>query len=986
MKRITTILWTALFLLTFWEAVAGQTTLYSDDFSGEDNKGKIGTNPVDISGVDWTIDISGGEFTSSSDIFGVQSGVFEAINVDGDVIWESESFSISGSNNLEFSFDAGAEGDFEAGSDIFEVDIIIDNGTPQTLFSGTVDEDAIDDPMFFGSTKLSNTLQNFTAGITGSGTNAIIRITVNNNAGSEIYKFDNLSVVDSPIKPEPSNHVTAFSASSNSISGIDLSWTDATGTTLPENYLILINKSGTFTPPADGTPQSDDTDLSDGNGTLNVAQGVESAAVTKLESNTQYYFEIYPYTNLGSNIDYKTDGTIPTATATTLEKPDLVLNEILADPANDQSGDANNDGIRDADEDEFLEFVNTGSSDLDISGWTILVGNDTKHTFLSDPSTILGPNQAIVVFGGGNPAGVFGGSIIQTSGSLGLTNTGETITVMNGSDTLIEVTYSGASDQSETRDPDLTGNFEDHTTADTDDNSEFSPGTKIDGSPFQSSETLSLTIEGSEGWRMISSPTFGNSYQDLLGDIWTQCSENADYNGTGCDEPNVLIYDGSSFVSVGDLNDAENNSMISGQGFIVYVYSDDDFNQTSADNGFPKNLELTGVPRTGYVEAEINPGNSSFTLTGNPYKEPIDWDLLNTSDLDGTVYVYDYSYGTIDGGGDDVAEDENNVGGGYRTWNGNAGSLSNGVIAPFQGFWVQSSVSNPTLTFVESAQTTGGTFYSKEDEQQIIIHLRSEMNNMYSEAFFTFTESGFVYKDKFDALKLTPLDLRNYLSLASETEGTLLDINNLPSDLSEPIKIPIHVNAYQAVEEGWNSISGEVTLSWPEMQNIPSSWSIKLIDQNNGKTVNLIEEDSYRFNLEGSAAKIAGKKPFNPFSGNPIQMEKASGQNRFVLSVDPYSGDDQLSNDIPDQFVLEQNYPNPFNPSTNIKYQIAEQTLVELGVYNIMGQRISTLVNEIQAPGSYEVTWSASDMASGIYYYRLNAGGVEFTRQMTLIK
>lgn len=979
MKKITAILFSFTISLSILGAVRGQTTVYSDNFTGEDNKGQIGTTS-DLTGVDWTVNASAGTFEDSNDFFAVQSGVFEAQDVDGNVIWTSESFSISGYNNLEFSFDAGADGDFESSGDIFEVEIIIDGGTPETLFSGTVNEEEIGDPMYFGSTKLTSNLQNFTIGITGSGTNAVIRITVNNNADSELYRFDNLSIIESSIKSEPSDHVTAFNAISSSISKVDVSWTDATGATEPENYLILINESGSFTAPTDGSSQPDDTDLSDGNGVLNIAFGVESATFSDLESNTQYYFEIYPYTNLGSNIDYKTNGTIPTTNVSTLEKPDLVLNEILADPADGSSGDANNDGTRNSNDDEFLEFVNASSSDLNISGWTISDESSTRHTFSSNPETILGPGQAILIFGGGNPTGVFGGSLVQTTSSLSLGNSGETITVKDEiGNVLIEHTYSGATDQSETRNPDLTGNFDDHASADSDDNSAFSPGTRIDGSPFQSLETLSVTFENGEGWRMLSSPTSGNSYHDLLGNIWTQGTSGADYSGG---EPNVMIFDGSSFSTVSDL---QSDVMNNGQGFIVYIYSDDDYDQTAQDNGFPKTLNLSGIPRTGYVEAALNSGVDSWTLTGNPYPEPIDWDELDTSDLTGTVYVYDHTYGTIDGGGNDVAED-GSVGGGYRTWNGGAGSLSGGVIAPFQGFWVQSSVLNPELIFEESAQTTGGTFYSKENKSVISIRLKSETKKMFSEAFLTFSEFADMAKDRFDALKFSPLDHRDYVSLSTDVNGTQMDINNLPIELYEPIEIPLYVETFEAVESGWALMGGEVKLSWPEMNNIPSDWDITLTDTELNRTINLRDSQEYIFESEGNQNKIAGKKPFRPFNPEPFHKEKAVSDARFLITINPNVPDGMIDNNIPTEFTLEQNYPNPFNPTTNIKFEIAETANVSLNVYNVMGQRVATLVHEVKAPGTYQITWDAQDLASGIYYYRLSAGGVVFNRQMTLIK
>lgn len=969
MKQIATILFSLTISLSIFGGVRGQTTVYSDDFTSEDNKGQIGSNS-DLSGVDWSLDISDGSFENNDDFYAVKNGVFEAQDVDGNVIWTSESFNISGYNNLEFSFDAGAEGDFEASGDIFNVEIIIDNGTPETLFSGSVHEDISGDPMFFGSTQLTNSLQNFTTGITGSGTNAVIRITVNNNAGGELYRFDNLSVKESSVKPEPSNHVTDFNASSSSISVIDLSWTDATGTTTPENYLILINKSGSFTVPSDGNPQSDDTDLTDGTGGLNVAYGVESATFSGLSSDTQYYFKIYPYTNLGTNIDYKTNGTIPSANTSTLEKPNLVLNEILSDP----DGDANGDGTIDTSDDEFLEFVNIGNSDLDISDWVIYDETSDRHTFPSN--TVLKPYQSIVIFDGGTPSGNFGGSIVQTAGNLSLNNSGETITVKDDSgNTLIEENYSGASNESETRSPDLTGTFDDHTAADNDDASTFSPGTRADGSTFQPR----ITFDGGEGWRIISSPTESNNYDDLLSDLWTQGMSGADYSGG---DPNVMRFDDGNFSAVGNL---ESDVMVNGEGFIVYVYSDDDYDQSAVDTGFPKTLDLFGVPNSGDIEAPLNSGSDSWSLVGNPYNEPIEWSALNTSNLYGTVYVYDHTYGTINGGGDDVAE-SGPAGGGYRTYNGSAGSLSNGVIAPFQGFWVQNDGSNPSLVFEESAQTSGGTFYTKEDEPVISIRLRSEMNNMFNEAFLSFTEFGVVGEDRFDGLKLSPLDHKNYMSLSTEVDGTQMDINNLPAELYDPVEIPLHVQAFKTVESGWTEMGGEVTLSWPEMTNIPTDWDITLWDTKLNQTVNLRDADKYVFEVEISLGKVNGNEPFTPFTPVPLKKEKAIREARFLIIINPNVPDGLINNDIPADFMLQQNYPNPFNPTTNIKFEIAETSEVSLSIFNVMGQRVATLVNEVKAPGSYEIAWNAQEMASGIYYYRLRAGGVVFNRQMTLIK
>ena len=99
---------------------------------------------------------------------------------------------------------------------------------------------------------------------------------------------------------------------------------------------------------------------------------------------------------------------------------------------------------------------------------------------------------------------------------------------------------------------------------------------------------------------------------------------------------------------------------------------------------------------------------------------------------------------------------------------------------------------------------------------------------------------------------------------------------------------------------------------------------------------------------------------------------------------------DQLSS-LPQEFSLGQNYPNPFNSSTTISYAVPERSKVTLAVYNVIGRKVATLVNEIRPVGSYSVTWDGADaagaeVASGIYFYRLTAGEIVRARKMLLLK
>ncbi|MDY0781425.1 lamin tail domain-containing protein [Tenacibaculum sp. IB213877] len=167
----------------------------------------------------------------------------------------------------------------------------------------------------------------------------------------------------------------------------------------------------------------------------------------------------------------------------------LIINEILYDPASGSAGDANGDGTRDANEDEFIEFYNNSGTALDISGYTISDRAEVRHTF--PQGTVIPNNGVLVLFGGGTPTGNFGGAIVQTAseGQINMTNSGDVVSLKNtnGEDLLtfdIEP-LSGNPDESYTRYPDLTGDFVQHGADVPEANGAlFSPGTKVDGSLF----------------------------------------------------------------------------------------------------------------------------------------------------------------------------------------------------------------------------------------------------------------------------------------------------------------------------------------------------------------------------------------------------------------------------------------------------------------------------------------------------------------------
>ena len=146
-----------------------------------------------------------------------------------------------------------------------------------------------------------------------------------------------------------------------------------------------------------------------------------------------------------------------------------------------------------------------------------------------------------------------------------------------------------------------------------------------------------------------------------------------------------------------------------------------------------------------------------------------------------------------------------------------------------------------------------------------------------------------------------------------------------------------------------------------------------------------------------SVSKIGMDFPLYSVDSAYVGVELQVNNLRFVYNsgdtilVDPFQYDwitdvELVSNLIPSGFVLEQNYPNPFNPSTTIQYELPEFSPVKLTIYSLLGEEIAELINSEQSSGVYEVSFDATNLASGNYVYVLKTEKFQLERKMLLLK
>jgi len=167
--------------------------------------------------------------------------------------------------------------------------------------------------------------------------------------------------------------------------------------------------------------------------------------------------------------------------------------------------------------------------------------------------------------------------------------------------------------------------------------------------------------------------------------------------------------------------------------------------------------------------------------------------------------------------------------------------------------------------------------------------------------------------------------------------------------------------------DGWNAVDGypiDMQFKFPSVTSF--DWKRYSIDV---QVPNTVDAKAIAVRLH-AYARFTGTIYFDDLS---------------IVKLDGVTGVSD-GDELPVTYKLLQNYPNPFNPATIISYQIPEQGFVSINIYNVLGQRVATLVNDVQDAGNYKVNFDAGKLSSGIYIYQIKAGNFIQSRKMLLIK
>lgn len=454
-----------------------------------------------------------------------------------------------------------------------------------------------------------------------------------------------------------------------------------------------------------------------------------------------------------------------------------------------------------------------------------------------------------------------------------------------------------------------------------------------------------LFSHSGSGWRMISSPFDSSVFSDLNDPFFTQGGIWAD--ATVSESAATLwIY----YADTQNYNGYVGNDSLfsSGEGYLFYMFDE----ESEGSSILPGAMRFSGTEPDSVVRSLYRGADdaSSYNLVGNPFAGTIDWhEIVNDGTSIGTSYaVWDPSDSAGSSGGGSS---------GFEYYNamGQIGSAGR-YIAPMQGFLVQATDNDAVLRFRQDQKSSETPVkYGKEIVGNKLSYLKFKLSKegkvLDSQAKLIFHESGKEGSDPFDVLRLGSLNgvENNFSFLRPDGKKNVFE-GRSTEETQEIIRSVAELTD-----------TGEYRLEWDNAVSIPDDWAIFIEDQHSGNKVDISQNSMIQFTYQ-------------------------AGDSLFFLIEVQKGVINNTENDKPIEFGLSQNYPNPFNPVTVISYQLAVNSRVELKVFDMLGREVAVLVNEQKATGEYQVSFDASSLASGVYFYQLKAGAFVETKSMMLIK
>ncbi len=510
---------------------------------------------------------------------------------------------------------------------------------------------------------------------------------------------------------------------------------------------------------------------------------------------------------------------------------------------------------------------------------------------------------------------------------------------------------------------------------------------------------------GDRGWRLIASP-FESTFSRFPGSSFvTQGFSGSDFPAL---QPNLLWWDETDIGTPlqGWRTPAMSGEEITrGRGYFHYVFNgagrpdvlSENYKDLlplslditgrqveSADDGFDYSISYTPRdpssedPATDSIYYDINIADQGWNLVGNPTPSTIDWDDTEwiKTNMDNSIYLWDPS------GNGGMGE--------YIVWNGLTGSKGDGLIAPFQGYWVKANNTGATLSFTGSAKSTSpGNWYKQEETSSLVdIPIQLSACKMRTQAHICLCESGVIGPDLYDAYQLSP-PCENYLMLYSHSSlhgQAPLVINSLPLQIDQQMFIPLLLS----IVSGSASGDQDCLLSWRVPENWPSSLSVELLDHQLKKAISMCRDTCYQFCYAVSetikdVSSLAQLHLTDPlYCPQRTENLKVSQSLRFTIVIQPGDwGDDPVYQ--PTTAVLMNPYPNPFSSHVILSFKLAETARVRLDVFGSKGELLDTVLNGVFPAGLTQIKWSAKNPLNGICLFRLISGNIVQTKKGVII-